>query len=71
MHLLVESTGEDKSFYIKKADKSFLLKKKNYDKEFLNLFGDCKEMMDIFEAENIKVKFKDLPLHVATYNENK
>ena len=34
--------GEDKSFYVKKGDGvAFRLYKKNYDKEFKNLFGDC------------------------------
>lgn len=65
------NSGEDKSFYIKKGDESFLLKKKNYKKEFPILFGDCTAMIEIFESENIAVKFKDLALHVAAYNEYK
>lgn len=63
--------GKDKSFYIRKGDESFLLKKKNYEKEFQNLYGDCQAMIDIFEEEKIAIKFKDLALHIAAYNEYK
>jgi len=62
--------GEDKSYYIQKGDQSFLLKKKNYKKEFANLFGDCKPMMGMLETEQIDMKFKDFPLHIAIYNES-
>lgn len=63
--------GEDKSFYIKKGDRSFLLKKKNYKDEFTTLFGDCQALMDMAAAKEIDVKLSQMPLHIAIYNENK
>jgi len=64
-------SGEDKSFYIKKGDRSFLLTKKNYKNEFNNLFGDCQALMDMVASKEVDVKFSELPLHIALYNENR
>jgi hypothetical protein len=61
--------AEDKSYYIKKGEESFLLKKKKYKKDFPILFGDCKAMMELVETNQLEMNFKELALHIAMYNE--
>ncbi len=55
--------GDDKSLYVKKGDKTAVrIKKKNYDKEFSNLYGDCKSFM-----KKNKPKWKEFAKQVHAY----
>ena len=63
------SKPEDKSYYIVKGDKTFLIKKKNYKKEYPLIFGDCKALMEMADSGEISMKFKNLAYHIAIYNE--
>ncbi len=62
-------SGEDKSYYVQKGDRSFKLKKKKYDDEFENLFGDSEIMMKFLKEKQIKLKFKNFAGHVELYNQ--
>jgi len=61
--------GEDKSYYVKKGDRFFKLKKEKYDNEFANLFGDSEIMMKFLNEKQIKLKFKNFAGHVELYNQ--
>lgn len=56
--------GDEKSYYIKKKDVAYKLKKKNYDEEFKNLFGDCKSMMKKYGKSP---KWSEFEQHVYEY----
>ena len=58
--------GDIKSFYVaKKNEPAFLLKKKDYKKEFLPLWKSCEKVI----AENPEPKWTDLTKHAVTYSE--
>lgn len=58
--------GDIKSFYVaKKNEPAFLLKKKDYKKEFLPLWKSCDKVI----SENPEPKWTDLTKHVVTYSE--
>lgn len=60
--------GDAKSYYFKKADAvAFKMEKKNYDKEFKNLYGDCQDLMKEFSEKNT---WKNVEKHVFFYSEN-
>ncbi len=54
--------GDSKSYYVRAVDqeKAFLLKKKNYDKEFKNLYGTCKSFLKKYK----KMKWSKIEEHV-------
>jgi uncharacterized protein YbbC (DUF1343 family) len=58
--------GKDKSYYIKKGDAvAYKIRKKNYQKEFKVLFGNCEEVKKQFP----KIKWSQLPKHVFKFDE--
>lgn len=58
--------GDAKSYYIKKGDKAaFKLLKKNYNKEFKPLWGNCPNVMD----NNPKISWTQLTKHILEYSE--
>ena len=58
--------GDSKSYYIAKKDApAFLLKKKEYKKEFVPLWGSCEKVI----SGNPEPKWTDLTKHVVTYSE--
>lgn len=62
------SGGKDKSYlFVKNNQKSFKVKKGDYKKQFAELYGDCKVMLETFGGK--KNKFKDLPGHVFVYDQ--
>lgn len=62
------SGDKDKSYlFVKNNQKSFKVKKGDYKKQLIELYGDCKVMLDTFGGK--KFKFKDLPGHVFVYDE--
>lgn len=57
--------GEDKSYFVKVGDEvSFKLYKKNYDKEFKHLFGDCPA---VARKYGDKMRWIDFEAAVATH----
>lgn len=63
-------SGEDKSYFVKKGDRAFKLKKAAYKKEFPNLFGDSKAMMKMVSEKSIKPRFSDFAGHIGVYNQS-
>lgn len=61
--------GDDKSFFVKKGDRFFKLKKKKYDDEFENLYGDSEIMMKFLTEGQVKDKFKNFAGHISLYNQ--
>ena len=60
--------GDAKSYYIAKGNKpAFRLKKKNYKKEFVPLWGSCQNIIEEFNNQ----KWSDLVKHVIAYSECK
>lgn len=62
--------GLDKSYYVMKVGKdkiAYRLKKKDYDEQFSEFFGDCKEFMQRYGSD--KVKWRDLEKHIYDYNQ--
>jgi hypothetical protein len=60
--------GDPKSFLIVKGgDKSILVKKDGYKKQFKQIFGECDEMMEAYADK--KTKFKNLAEHVFAYDQ--
>lgn len=58
--------GDVKSFYVaKKGEPAFLLKKKDYKKEFVPLWKSCDKLI----AENAEPKWGDLVKHIVIYSE--
>lgn len=58
--------GDAKSFYVaKKNEPAFLLKKKEYKKEFAELWKNCDKLI----SENPEPKWGDLTKHSITYSE--
>lgn len=58
--------GDAKSYYVAKKDSpAFLLKKKDYKKEFAPLWGSCEKLI----SANPEPKWTDLTKHVITYSE--
>lgn len=62
--------GEDKSYFVVKGDRTFLLKKKKYKKEIEALYGDSEGLKKMFEGKDLSPKFKDFAVHIALYNES-
>lgn len=59
--------GEDKSFYVKVGnDDAFLLAKKDYRDNFLNIFKDCKD----FTSKNPKPMWTDFDKHIYEYTKD-
>ncbi len=62
------SGGEKKSYlFVKNHEKPIKVKKSDYKNQFIQLYGDCPEMMETFTIE--KDMFKDLAVHVFTYDQ--
>jgi hypothetical protein len=60
--------GDAKSYYFKKGDApAFLMKKKNYDEEFENLYGDCPDLKKEFAK---KMGWGNVEKHVYYHSEN-
>ena len=58
--------GEEKSYLlVKNGQKSFKVKKGNYKKLFMEIYGDCPAMVEAFGN---KIKFDDLAGHVFAYD---
>jgi hypothetical protein len=58
--------GDAKSYYVAKKDApAFLLKKKEYKKEFAPLWGSCEKLI----SANPEPKWTDLTKHAITYSE--
>jgi len=59
--------GEDKSYlFVKKGEKTVITRKKNYSKNFEELYSDCPEMLSAFTGN--KIKWQDLAGHVFAYD---
>lgn len=65
---LTVAGGRDKSYYILKKgeDVAYRLKKKDYQRQFDDLFGDCPEFM---RKHRGKAQWADFPKHVFEYTE--
>lgn len=59
--------GRAKSYLLIKDGRTIELKKGKYKKIATDLFGDCKE----FQKEFPELKWRDLPMHIFTYNKLK
>lgn len=58
--------GDIKSFYVAKKDApAFLLKKKDYKKEFVPLWGSCEKVISGYP----EIKWTEFVKHVITYSE--
>lgn len=63
---LTVAGGNEKSYYIRKGSKTAeRLKKKHYDDEFKNLYGDCKEFI---KANKKKIKWKNFAQNIFDYS---
>jgi len=62
--------GEDRSYFVKKADESFRLKKGKYKNFMVKLFSDNEKMMELIKSDKIDHKFKNFAGHIAIYNES-
>ena len=62
--------GDPKSYFIKKEGEktAYLIEKKNYKKEFAQIFSDCPEVLEKFGAD---VKWRDFEKHVWLYDQSK
>ena len=60
-------TGQANSYFAKKGDNAFYLKKKKYDDMFWEIFSGCDKFKENFTGE---LKFYDFPSHIALYNES-
>jgi len=60
--------GDAKSYYVMKGDDpAYLVKKKEYDEEFVALWGDCgKDFIKLYE--DAEVSWYDLALHAVDYS---
>lgn len=60
--------GEEKSFLmVKDGDKSVLVKRATYQKNFEELYKGCPEMIKVFQGN--KIKWDDVAGHVYAFNE--
>lgn len=61
------SGGEDRSFLMVKGDqKTVVVRKSSYRKNFEDLYGDCTAMIKTFAGE--KIEWDDLAAHVFAYD---
>lgn len=60
--------GADRSYlFVKNGEKTVIVRKGSYRKNFDELYADCPEMLTAFEGD--KTKFKDLAGHVFVYDQ--
>lgn len=60
------SGAEDRSYlYVKNNEQAFKVKKGSYRKNFMEIFGDCPDMIKAYAGE--RLKFKNAPEHVWVY----
>lgn len=60
--------GEEKSYLmVKGADKTIVVRKATYSKNFEELYQGCPEMIKVFQGN--KIKWEDVAGHVFAYNE--
>ena len=63
--------GDEKSLLVKKAgvEETFYVKKKTYSEQFVQLFGDCQELMDAYKDKPNSIKIKYFAEQVFLYDQ--
>lgn len=60
--------GTDKSYlFVQNDQKAVLVKKGSYKKDFVDLYGNCPKMLQVFAGE--KLKWSDVAGHVFAYDQ--
>ncbi len=63
--MMTMAGGLEKSYYVKKGDKIYYIRKKDFKKDYVKLFGDCKEFIKKYPAD--KAKWRHFSEYVLEY----